>query len=110
MTADEARQVLRQLDSGALDNLPASARERLRRDALEVLGRIAEVVGVGVTRHGGRVVTVACRFCPPSRNGQPRVHVHGWPLDSAEPGWRRPHCMFAAGDYYIPAPGPQFES
>ncbi|OOK64098.1 hypothetical protein BZL30_9225 [Mycobacterium kansasii] len=34
------------------------------------------------------------------------MHVHGWPLDSAEPGWRRPHCMFAAGDYYIPAPGP----
>ncbi|OOK64110.1 hypothetical protein BZL30_9226 [Mycobacterium kansasii] len=30
--------MLRQLDSGALDNLPASARERLRRDALEVLG------------------------------------------------------------------------
>ena len=62
------------------------------------LDRVADVVAVGVTRRGDRVVTVWCPACG-------KRHVHGWPWDSVEPGARRPHCRFLSPhDYYIPRP------
>ena len=60
------------------------------------LDRVADVVAVGVTRRGDRVVTVWCPACG-------KRNVHGWPWDSVEPGARRPHCR-SPHDYYIPRP------
>jgi hypothetical protein len=100
MTADDAQWMLDQLDAGAFDAyMTAVARERMRTDALQALDRppVAEVVTVGTTRRGGRVVTVRCPHCT-------KLHVHGWVHGDAEPGMRNAHCLKAA-PYFIPAPG-----
>jgi hypothetical protein len=100
MTPDDAQRTLDMLDAGHLESyLTAAARHRLRADTQRALDRprVAEVVTVGTTRRGGRVVTVRCPHCT-------KLHVHGWPVGDAEPGMRNAHCLNAA-PYFIPAPG-----
>lgn len=105
LTRDDARRVLDQLESGALDALPAAARGRLRADARAALADAAHipaapVVAVTCRRHGDRlvrVVTIACPYCTPTRTGRSRRHTHGWPAGERAPGVRSAHCLQGAG-------------
>jgi hypothetical protein len=111
LTDGDARQVLTQFDQGALDVLPAAARDILRAQARRTLARpavdvVAEIVEVYMA-DGHRHVRVLCPFCPPRRGGLPRTHVHGWPLGDGDnaPGHRVAHCDGAtSGGYFILAP------
>lgn len=97
--AADARAVLAQIESGALDALPPAVRDGLRIDAERALRDpvLAFVVEVRPARRSsGRTVVVACPICR-------KRHIHRWPLRDAAPGWRGAHCI-RGRSYYIPGP------
>jgi len=96
----DARAVLDQLAAGALNVLPAAARDTLRAEAERALHALvlAQVVEVHpASRRGGRTVVIDCPHCR-------KRHVHGFPFGDAAPGWRNAHCGRGRRSYFIPAP------
>jgi hypothetical protein len=86
------------LDRGAFDTILTDAARARMRTAAEARcappgePAAAKAVAVQRDRRGVRTVTVACPYCPPTRGGNPRLHVHGWPDDAEKPGYRGAHC------------------
>ncbi len=67
-----------------------------RRPVVLSSNDVAVVIEVVPTRHGNRMLRVACPRCD-------GPHLFGWPVGERVPGWRVPHCGIG-GDYFVPPP------